>query len=76
LHNNFFAGTLAASSINWSAVMERVKFFAMTAIVEPSDVGELKVVVDLREWQVKQLFVDLAHTLGREGTQDLLEGLE
>ena len=56
--------------------MTQVKLYAVTAIVEPSDVGELKVVVDLREWQVKQLFVDLAHTLGREGTQDLLEGLE
>lgn len=56
--------------------MTQVKLYAMTAVVEPSDVGELKVVVDLREWQVKQLFVDLAHTLGRESTQDLLEGLE
>ena len=55
--------------------MERVKLYAVTVTVDPIDVGEIRVTLDLRGWQAEQVFVDLAHLIGRERVADLLEGL-
>jgi len=56
--------------------MEQVKLYAVTATVDPIDVGEIRVTLDLRGWQAEQVFVDLAHLIGRERVADLLEGLK
>jgi hypothetical protein len=55
LHNNFFAGTLAASSINWSAVMQVISIHQVKKVVieDPSVKG-----TDTVQYNHRQIIIE------------------